>query len=155
MDKAADAIRRMFETLSVAGTRVEIISGTAVNVTDEMFDLDRGGDLPTIPEIKLKSSVGNGERGLLIVPKEGSHATVALTDGTIEGILISCTEIKKVQIKLNNRTFSIEESGISIVSGNDSLKGCLSDLIDSVAAIPYANVPQLMIIKTKIARILK
>lgn len=132
-----------------------LVDGTITAVDAENYfcdvTLDEGGELT---ECRLRAaSIGNSSVDIL--PKEGSAVVLAKISED-DYLVLACDQIDEMKITAAGYIMKINEGGISIANGDDSLKSIMSDLIDQIQSI-YApkDVAAIAAIKVRVGQLLQ
>ncbi len=94
-----------------------ITTGTAVNVTDSICDIERAG-LPVLQGARL-NVVDNVENYVTTVPKEGSEVLAVLPDGRGQAMVIGCSEVEKVIWRVGDSKQEFRHEGIVYNEGEN------------------------------------
>lgn len=171
-----DALAQLLAKGAHVNAVENIVLGKAVNITATTFDLERY-EAPTIYDCRLNAIVDtNLASYVTITPKNNSYVLVAIIENkTTEAVLFSCSEIDKLEAKINNTTITATAAQVEVKQGNTalianangvgiakasiSLLDCLTDLIDEINKIVVVvgttpNVAAITAIKTKIQNLL-
>jgi hypothetical protein len=97
----------------------EIMSGVVVeNSLDEsaytISVLPTGSETAIVGVVL--NTVADEDKGMLLIPKDGSHVVIGCIDGPGEWILLRAGEITKATFKINNVQYEINGAGVSIVN---------------------------------------
>ena len=113
---------------------VMILDGTVLAVDEENYFVDVDFDTEGIQyECRLRAaSVGN--KSIDILPTVGSAIVVAKI-ASDDYIMLACDEIDDIRITAAGFELQLNQTGIAISNGGDSLKQILSDLIDQIQSI--------------------
>lgn len=158
VEEAAFAFMRKHHQRNAIKT---IVDGTAYDITDSSFTL-KSENLPDIQEVRMHAIDDNLDTRMTIYPKVGSSVLVGIINNLPgEAVLISCSEIERVLIKMNSLEFEVSATTgkVTIKKGNDSLGACAGDLINEVCKIVVIlgttpNVAALQAIKTRLQQFL-
>jgi len=145
-----DLFIEAMETAAVRTKKVQVITGTAKNVQEDVCDVYRDG-LPTLYNVKLTSKDKTSQNYLKVTPKENAIVVVALVDGQkTEAVVIAQSEVEKIEINLANNQLTIDNQGVNmnlstgkltLKNTTEDLKALISDLIDACMAITIPLAP--------------
>lgn len=126
------------KTLGFKGVRTVGI-GIAKEITDQHCTIEREGS-PELFEVRYHSIADQLNSSITIFPKEGSYVMYALIDNSpTDAVVIACSEIDKVVVKVEQTLHEIGPNGHQIKKGADSMKDVLSALIDEIQKIIVIN----------------
>jgi hypothetical protein len=100
----------------------QIISGTATNVGETACDVLRE-DAPVIYSVRLNAIDDNLESFVTVYPQAGSFVLVGIVENLkTEAVLLRCSEVEKVKLKIGGQTLRIDKNGFVFNDGkNDGL----------------------------------
>lgn len=111
----------------------QIITGVAVNITETGFDLEREGH-PTLFDVRLNAIEDEKESYLIIYPQTKSEVMVGIIENQeTEGVLLQCSEIEKVKLKIGETTMDIDKTGIVFNGGQ------LDGMVQVVKMVEWMN----------------
>lgn len=134
--------------------------GVATEITDNTCTVQRTG-APELYDVRFHAVEDTLESYITIIPKENSFVLYAtLGNQQTDAVIITCSEIEKVVIKIGTTLHEVSAEGHDISRGNNNLKDSLVDLITEIQKIivingTSPNVPALEAIKAKINLIFK
>lgn len=133
------------------------IIGTAVNVTDHLCDVTIEGEAPLL-DVRLNAIEPDEELASFITvkPKENSLVVVGfIEDDKKQALIVQCTEIAEVVVKINSTEFKITTDGYQIKKGADSLKQVIQLLAESQQQIfvLYGNNPNYTKIQQSLSKL--
>lgn len=100
--------------------KIAITSGTVTKVTESCCDVLRD-DLPTLTKVRYNSILETPESYIRVIPKEGSYVLCGIVEGdTAEAIVLSCSEIEKVELLIGEIILLVDENGYKINGDNFS-----------------------------------
>lgn len=111
--KIKDAIKEMGGTLLPGLKIAKVVSCSGYTCTIQMDTLQ-------LKDVRLRAVVNNNEDKVLITPKAGSYVLVYdMSGGKMRDlVVVSCSEVEKIEIKTGNTTVDIDKNGVSINGGN-------------------------------------
>lgn len=134
------AIREVSEKYQIK----QILTGTAKDVGMTTCTVERD-DAPTLYDVRLNAIDDNLQSNLTVYPAEGSSVIVALIEGLkTEAVVLKCSEVSKVSVKIGSNTLEISQDGVSFNSGNsglikiESLTSKINELVNSVNSLVVA-----------------
>lgn len=148
------------EAIIKKNEKMIITSGKVTEVRDESIDVEREG-MPSLLEVRFNSVLNAVQNEFKIVPKKGSIVLCGIIESNIsEAILISCSEVEKLKIKVDQLEFECAGDGIKISNNGESFLTALNDMFDELNKILIIqgntlNVSKMKAIKTRFNKILK
>lgn len=111
--KIKDAIKEMGGTLLPGLKIAKVVSCSGYTCTIQMDTLQ-------LKDVRLRAVVNNNEDKVLITPKAGSYVLVYdMSGGKMRDlVVVSCSEVEKIEIKTENTTVDIDKNGVMINGGN-------------------------------------
>lgn len=99
----------------------EILTGTASDISETSLTVLRE-DAPTIYNVSLNAIIDDEMQSYFIIyPSPGSDVVVGILDGIKEdAVLLQCSAISKVAIKIGEQTLTITDSGFVFNEGKNS-----------------------------------
>jgi hypothetical protein len=96
--------------------------GTAINVTDNKCDVKIDGE-PDLLDVRLHAIDDSVDNVFIVKPKEESKVLIGFLDKEEkEAVILQCSEVEKVLIRIGATKVEISEEGVSISKGEDSLR---------------------------------
>ncbi|MCQ2351261.1 MAG: hypothetical protein MJ003_04730 [Paludibacteraceae bacterium] len=94
-------------------------------------------DTIQLKDVRLRAVINNNEDKVLLTPKTGSYVLVYdMSDGKMRDLVVmSCSEVEKIEIKTENTTVDIDKNGVSINGGNLGGLVKISELTNKLNAI--------------------
>jgi len=89
-----------------------------VNETTLKMKIDIGDGL-LIPNVRIRS-VSTDDKGFWVIPSISSTVIVGMIEGGTDFILVNCSEIDKVFMKIGSKTFQITAAGIVMNGGSNN-----------------------------------
>jgi hypothetical protein len=139
LDQAIEeAIRRHAEKRQIK----QVLIGVAKDVKDTTCTVEREG-APTLNDVRLNAIDDNLETYLTVYPAEGSNVVVAILENLVtEAIVIRCSEVAKIGLKIGAITLVIDKDGIVMNGGSfgglikiEELKTQLDKVTDRIDAV--------------------
>jgi hypothetical protein len=128
MSELGDAIKKMVqgddELYSIVA---KVISVDLNNRTCDVEPLN--GDTPILA-VRLQANIMMGD-GFWFVPKMGSNVIVGFLS-TDAAHLILPSELDKIEVIINNKTFQVSSNGVKIASATSDLKTEINTLLDEI-----------------------
>lgn len=144
-----------------------IVIGEATNIGSDTCDVEVNGEAKLLG-VRLHCVEGDLESKFVVKPKDKSLVAVGILENLKgEWILLQCSEIEEVLIKIGTVEYSINSTGVLIKKGDDTLKKCLDDMFNQIALLTVpvvavgspsgtpANVTAFNNIKTRIDNLLR
>jgi len=95
----------------------QVLIGVASEVTDTTCTVEREG-APTLHDVRLNAIDDNLDTYVTIYPATGSNVVVAILENIkTEAVVIRCSEVAKVKLKIGAITLVIDNTGIVINGG--------------------------------------
>lgn len=108
------AIQAVFDRKHI----VNVFTGTAKKVGETTCDVARS-NAPTLLDVRLNAIEGDLPGYMTVYPAENSKVVVALLEGLkTEAVVISCSEIAKVSIKIGEQTLLMDKDGLVFNGGS-------------------------------------
>lgn len=97
-------------------------------------------DTMQLKDVRLRAVVNNNEDKVLLTPKTGSYVLVYdMSDGKMRDLVVmSCSEVEKIEIKTENTTVDIDKNGVMINGGNLGGLVKISELTNKLNALVNA-----------------
>jgi hypothetical protein len=129
-----------------------VVSSKKENATIEVLTIDG----LTIPNVRLQSVIMEDNDGVITFPLKDSSVLIARINDSDYYVVVSMETAETIQCRIGERYIQLDEDGLGISNGDDSLKQCLDDLLDEIVTI-YApmNKAAFADIKTRLAKLLK
>ncbi|HMI04275.1 MAG TPA: hypothetical protein VK541_17435 [Pedobacter sp.] len=134
--------------------------GTATEIQENSCTVLRDGQ-PELLDVRFHATEDTPGSRIVEIPADQSSVIYAIIDNQeTEAMIIKCSEIEKVMMKVGELEYHIDENGVMIKCGNDSLGSVISGFIDEVKKIIVINgrspnVVALNALKVKLNKILK
>jgi hypothetical protein len=120
----------------------QVLVGVAKDVTDTTCTVERDG-APTLNDVRLNAIDDNLETYLTVYPAEGSNVIVAIIENLVtEAVVIRCSEVAKIGLKIGTITLVIDKDGIVMNGGElgglikiEELKTQLEKVTDRIDAV--------------------
>ena len=91
----------------------QILSGRAVEVGELTCTVEREGS-PALFDVRLNAIDDDLESYFTVYPAEGSDVLVAIIENMkTEAVVIRCSEVEKVKMKIGDRTLVMDSSGFA------------------------------------------
>ena len=120
----------------------QVLVGVAKDVKETTCTVERDG-APTIDDVRLNAIDDNLETFLTVYPAEGSNVIVAILENLVtEAVVIRCSEVDKIGLKIGAITLVIDKDGIVMNGGSlgglikiEELKTQLDKITDRIDAV--------------------
>jgi len=135
-----EAITQAIVSLIKKHEKSVILSGKAVNVSDDTFDLQMEGK-PDIFGVRIGAIAGGYDNYMKIIPAENSFVLVGIIENSnTEAVLIATSEIEKIISVVNGAEFHIQDGKFVVKNGQadckEILTGLLSQLQNAIIQTP-------------------
>jgi hypothetical protein len=98
----------------------QIISGTATNVGETACDVLRAS-APTVYGVRLNAIDDEPGSFVTVYPQEKSNVLVGIIENLkTEAVVLRCSEVEKVKIKIGEQTLLIDKDGFVFNEGKNS-----------------------------------
>lgn len=125
---------------------------TAVYVDDYTCDIELDG--VELPQVRLRAIVSDNY-SLEILPVVGSAVIVAMM-GDDDFIVLACDQISSWRATTGTTVIGIDDAGVQISRGNETLEKILTDLVKAVLTVAASkDAASLIALKTRIKTLLK
>jgi len=112
----------------------QILTGIAKEVGNTTCTVERE-DAPTLYEVRLNAIDDDLQSNVTIYPVDGSSVIVAIIEGLkTESVLIKCSEVAQVKIKIGEQTLIMNKDGV-IFNGGDNGLAKVDTLTDKINAL--------------------
>jgi hypothetical protein len=107
------------------------------NADDETIEVElTSGNV--IDDVRLKSMVKAGNK-LVIVPEDDSFVLIGKIANSEEYVVVSVDEVKEIKWKIGTVELNVDEDGVVMKKGADSLKEILTNIIQACQVIVVAQ----------------
>jgi hypothetical protein len=89
-------------------------------------------------DVRLKPVITANE-SVIVIPSVGSFVLAARIEEDEEWLVLACEKVDKYRITAGVCIMEMDNEGIKISKGSETLKSILSDLIDAIKAITVAT----------------
>ena len=114
---AENAIRAVIHKYQVK----EVLHGTATNVGETACDVEREG-APTLYGVRLNAIDDDLQSYVTTYPAAKSDVIVGIVEGLkTEAVLLRCSEVAQVKIKIGEQTLVMNEDGVVMNGGTNGL----------------------------------
>ena len=111
--------------------KMVLTSGIVSEVKADSIDVEREG-MPSLLDVRFNSVLIPVENQFKVTPKKGSAVLCGIIESDIsEAVLIACSEIEKLEIKIDSSEFEIDKDGFKIKRENINLKDVLKTGFDN------------------------
>ncbi|MDR2806261.1 MAG: hypothetical protein LBB85_11635 [Dysgonamonadaceae bacterium] len=125
----------------------QIITGTAMNVGETACDVMRE-NAPVIYDARLNAIDDKLASYVTVVPKAGSFVLVGIVENLkTEAVVLRCSEVEKVRIKIGDQTLTVDKEGFVINGGENA--GLIK--INSIVSWMQKVYSDLQTLKTQLA----
>ena len=108
----------------------QILIGTAKNVTDTTCIVGRE-DAPPLNNVKLNAIDDDLDSYITVIPAENSNVIVGIIETLkTEAVVLRCSEVQKLIVKIGDRTFTIDKSGIIFNDGENHGLVKIAELVE-------------------------
>lgn len=134
--------------------------GTATDIGENSCTVLRDGQ-PELLDVRFHATEDTPGSRIIEIPADQSSVIYAIIENQVtEAVLVKCSEIEKVMIRIGEMEYHIDKDGCLIRFGDDTLGNVLGNVIDEINKIIVINgrspnVTVLNQLKTKIKKILK
>ena len=112
----------------------QILTGIAKEVGNTTCTVERE-DAPTLYEVRLNAIDDDLQSNVTIYPVDGSSVIVAIIEGLkTESVLIKCSEVAQVKIKIGEQTLIMNKDGV-IFNGGEIGLAKVDTLTEKINAI--------------------
>lgn len=160
MSNLDDQIRKELEKFSSRFGPETIVPAKVIsyNSENETIEVELTGGLK-IDDVRLKSMVKQGSK-LIIRPADGSFVLIARIANSEEWFVVSFDEVESLRLKMGTVEVKIDEDGLTVKKGADTLQKVLSDIIAEINKVVVLmgtspNVPALTAIDERLKQFLK
>ncbi len=111
--KIKESIKEMGGTILPGLKIAKVVSCSGYTCTVQIDSLQ-------LKDVRLRAVINNNEDKVLLTPKTGSYVLVYdMSGGKMRDLVVmSCSEIEKIEIKTENTTVNIDKNGVMINGGN-------------------------------------
>lgn len=108
-----------------------VVSGTVKEVRENEIDVSRD-EMPDLLDVRFQSVIDEElDSRFKIIPKVGSEVLCAIIENDVsEAYLLACSEVEKIEVKINDLLFELEGSGVRITNQGENLKKVLNEFQD-------------------------
>lgn len=93
--------------------------GVATEVTETTCTVERD-EAPTLYGVLLNAIDDDLQSNVTVYPKEGSNVLVAIVENLkTEAVIVKCSEVEKVKIKIGEQTFIMDKEGFVFNDGKN------------------------------------
>ncbi|RWW91865.1 hypothetical protein [Flavobacterium cerinum] len=127
-----EAFRMAVDAMIKKQLIVAVVSGTVKEVRENDLDVSRD-NLPDLIGVRFHSVIDDAQQNKFkIVPKVNSEVLCAIIENDVnEAYLLSCSEVEKVEVKIESLQFDLEQNGVRITNKGENLKTVLNEFQDS------------------------
>lgn len=99
----------------------QIITGTATKVSETICTVTRE-DAPDLTDVRLNAIDDDLQSFFTIYPKENSSVVVGILEGIkTEAVVLRCSEVERVSLKIGDITLIIKSDGVVFNGGSNGL----------------------------------
>ncbi|MBL7868886.1 MAG: hypothetical protein JNM71_12800 [Flavobacterium lindanitolerans] len=108
-----------------------VVSGTVKEVRENEIDVSRD-EMPDLLDVRFQSIIDEElDSRFKIIPKVGSEVLCAIIENDVsEAYLLACSEVEKIEVKINDLIFELEGDGVRITNQGENLKSVLNEFQD-------------------------
>ncbi len=127
-----EVLKQLIETVLQANEKMIIVSGIVKEVRAEDCDISRAGQVD-ITKVRFKAVLNEVENYFKLTPKQGSAVLVAIIENNpAVGVLISCSEVEKIEIKLDEAEFRISDGKFTVKNAGADAKEILTTVLNKL-----------------------
>lgn len=109
--------------------------GVATEVTETTCTVERD-EAPTLHGVLLNAIDDDLQSYVTVYPKEGSNVLVAIVENLkTEAVIIKCSEVAKVKIKIGEQTFIMDKEGFVFNDGKNNGLVKIVSMVDWMAKL--------------------
>lgn len=113
---------------AISTNKVKVSIGKVTKIEGVFCTVERD-ELPELLDVRLHSVISEIENYFLIVPKLGSEVVVAeIENAEGEATIIQYSEIEKLEVKVKDLEFSLNDGKATLKNNQGNLKTILNDL---------------------------
>lgn len=121
MGALEQAVERAIEVICRKKQIIQVLTGTATNVGKNTCDVERE-DAPTIEGVRLNAIDDDLTSFVTIYPAKNSSVLVGIIEGlNTEAVLLRCSEVQKVSIKVGGMTLVANAGGFVFNDGTNGM----------------------------------
>jgi len=121
MGALEQAIEKAIQAYSIKFQVKQILTGIAKEVGETTCTVERE-DAPTLYDVRLNAIDDDLQSNVTIYPADGSSVIVAIIEGLkTEAVLIRCSEVAQVKIKIGEQTLIMDKDGVVFNGGENGL----------------------------------
>ncbi len=146
--------------------KMVLTSGIVSEMKEDSIDVEREG-MPSLLDVRFNSVLTPVENQFKITPKKGSAVICGIIESDIsEAVLIACSEIEKVEVKIGASEFEIDKDGFIIktdvnlkdvlesgLKNQNEINKVLQKVVVSIGASP--DVPKLIEIESSNKKVIE
>lgn len=112
----------------------QIITGTATKVSETTCTVTRE-DAPDLTDVRLNAIDDDLQSFFTVYPKENSSVVVGILEGIkTEAVVLRCSEVERVSLKIGDITLIIKSDGVVFNGGSNGLVK-INELINWMASV--------------------
>lgn len=109
--------------------------GVATEVTEGTCTVERD-QAPTLHDVLLNAVDDNLQSYVTIYPREGSSVLVGIVENLkTEAVIIKCSEVERVKIKIGEQTLSLDKDGLIFNGGKNNGLVKISEMVNWMATL--------------------
>lgn len=135
MGQFEDVFRQAIQQEAKKGLVKTIGWGTASKVTDTTCTVDRE-DAPILYGVLLNAIDYDLQSFVTIYPAEGSSVLVGIVENLkTEAVVLKCSEVEKVKLKIGEQTLLIDKNGFVFNEGQNKGLVKIQEMVDWMAKV--------------------
>jgi len=104
--------------------------GVVTEVTESTCTVERD-EAPTLFDVLLNAIDDDLQSYVTVYPKEGSNVLVAIVENLkTEAVIVKCSEVEKVKIKIGEQTFIMDKEGFIFNDGKNEGLVKIGNMVD-------------------------
>lgn len=135
-----------------------ITSGVVSKVKQHSFDVRREG-MAELLDVRFHSVLIAVENEFKVIPKVGSVVLCGIIESdTSQYVLITCSEIEKVIVKIDQLEFECSNNGVKIENQNENFIDAFNDMFNLLNEIVVVqgntlNIPKMKLVQKRMNKI--
>jgi hypothetical protein len=123
------AIQETVKNISGKNQIKTVSWGIVTEITETTCTVERD-NAPELYDVLLNAADDDLRSYVTVYPKLGSNVLIGIVENlNTEAVILKCSEVEKVKVKIGGQTLVLDESGWNINSSSDNLYAVLSDYI--------------------------
>lgn len=123
------------------------------NENDETIEVELTSGA-VIDDVRLKSMVKAGNK-LVVVPSDDSFVLIGRIANSDEYVVVSVDEVDEIKIKVGTVDVDVDDTGVLVKKGTDTLKEILTNIIQAcqVIVVAQGNNPDYVKLTTALTKV--